>query len=167
MLHTLLLNSTYECIAFITEKKVFKLLAKGKIEVLDSWDEKISFGKGKKIGHPAVVRLNHHVRWIPRKVRFNRTGVFRRDQYICQFCSKALTPSKVTLDHLMPRSRGGDLSWKNCVTCCFPCNNKKGNRTPEEAGLILLKKPIVPQLTISNEFALMKVRHSSWTNYVY
>src|SRR3990167_7830927 len=73
---TLLLNSTYECISFISERKVFKLLAKDKIEVLESWDDKVtfgrdSFGKPARICHPAVARLRHHVRWIPRKIRFN------------------------------------------------------------------------------------------------
>ena len=167
MLHTLLLNSTYECIAFITDRKVFKLLAKDKVEVLEAWEgSKIPFGKNHSISHPSVIRLKHHVRWIPRKVRFNRTGVFRRDQYVCQYCSKALTPSKLTLDHVLPRGRGGENSWKNCVTSCFECNNKKGMRTPEEARMALLHKPTAPQLTIANEFAVMKNKHDSWKQYV-
>lgn len=166
MLHTLLLNSTYECIGFISERKLFKLLAKDKIEVLESWDEKIIFGRGVKIQHPAVVRLRHHVRWIPRKVRFNRTGVFRRDQYMCQYCSTALTPAKLTIDHIKPKTRGGENSWRNCVTACFTCNNKKSNRTPEEANMRLIKKPTVPQLTIYSEFVIMKLKHDSWKEYV-
>ena len=165
MLHTLLLNSTYECIAFISERKVFKLLVKDKIEVLSEWDIKFAWGKG-SARHPAVVRLKHHVRWIPRKVRFNRTGVFRRDQHLCQYCSKGLSPSKLTMDHIIPRARGGDSSWRNCVTACFSCNNKKGDRTPEEAGMTLLKKPIVPQISIVNEYALMHNKHDDWKLYV-
>lgn len=166
MLHTLLLNSTYECIGFIPERKLFKLLAKDKIEVLESWDEKIIFGRGVKISHPAVVRLRHHVRWIPRKVRFNRTGVFRRDQYVCQYCSVALTPARLTIDHIKPRVRGGENSWRNCVTACQPCNNKKGDRTPEEAAMRLIRKPAIPQLTIRSEFVLMKLKHETWQNYI-
>lgn len=164
-LHTLLLNSTYECIAFISERKVFKLIAKDKVEVLSEWDEKITYGRG-TIHYPAVVRLRHHVRWIPRKVRFNRTGVFRRDQHVCQYCSKGLTPAKLTLDHIIPRTRGGDSSWRNCVTACFDCNNRKGSRTPDEAGMKLLHKPVVPQITIANEYVLMKCKHPEWKLYI-
>lgn len=167
MLHTLLLNSTYECIAFVPENKVWKLLSKDKVEVLESWDvPKINFGKDNKITHPSVIRLKHHVRWIPRKIRFNRTAVFRRDQHVCQYCSKALTPSKLTMDHIIPRGRGGENSWRNCVTSCFECNNKKGMRTPEEARMVLLHKPTTPQLTIRSEFVLLKNKHDSWKNYI-
>lgn len=167
MLHTLLLNSTYESIGFISDRKVFKLLAKDKVEILESWEgAKIYFGKGITIDYPAVLRLKHHVRWIPKKVRFNRTAVFRRDQHICQYCGKALTPSKLTLDHIFPRARGGDNSWKNCVTACFICNNKKGNRTPEEAGMRLIKKPITPTMGIANEYHLMHHKHQSWKDYI-
>jgi 5-methylcytosine-specific restriction endonuclease McrA len=167
MLHTLLLNSTYECIGFISDRKVFKLLAKDKVDVLESWEgQKISFGRDNNINHPAVLKLKHHVRWIPRKVRFNRTAVFRRDQHVCQYCSKALTPVKLTLDHIFPRSRGGENSWRNCVTCCFECNNKKGPRTPEEARMTLIRKPLTPQLTITSEYGLMKHKHESWKNYI-
>ena len=167
MLHTLLLNSTYECIGFISDRKVFKLLAKDKVEVLESWEgHKIYFGKNNSIAYPAVLRLRHHVRWIPRKVRFNRTAVFRRDQHICQYCGKALTPAKLTLDHILPRARGGENSWRNCVTSCFECNNRKGMRTPEEARMVLLKKPTTPAMSIGSEFALMKNKHDSWKNYI-
>lgn len=167
MLHTLLLNSTYECIDFIPERKVFKHLANDKVEVLEVWeDHHIIFGRGNRIKYPAVLRLKHHVRWIPKKVRFNRTAVFRRDQHVCQYCAKALTPVKLTLDHIFPRARGGENSWKNCVTACFLCNNQKGNRTPEEAGMKLLRKPITPVLGIRNEFHLMKDKHPAWQDYI-
>lgn len=167
MLNTLLLNSTYECIAFISDRKVFKLLAKDKAEVLESWEGyKIPFGKGVAIQHPAVIRLKHHVRWIPRKIRFNRSAVFRRDQHVCQYCSKTLTPAKLTLDHIFPRSRGGENSWKNCVTCCFDCNNRKGARTPEESKMVLIRKPTAPQLTITNEYVMIKVKHERWKDYI-
>lgn len=166
MLQTLLLNATYECMSFIPERKLFKLLAKDKIEVLESWDEKIVFGRGVKIQYPAVVRLRHIVRWIPRKVRFNRTGVFKRDQDTCQYCMKSLPRNKLTLDHVIPKTRGGGDDWRNCVAACFDCNNKKGSKTPEEAKMPLIKRPIVPQLTIANEYHLMRLKHNSWENYI-
>ncbi len=166
MLHTLLLNGTFECISFLVPRKIFKLLAKEKIEVLEHWDEEVSFGNGNIIYYPAVVRLKHHVRWIPKKMRFNRTGVFRRDQFSCQYCSKTVATTKLTIDHILPRARGGESNWANCCAACFTCNNKKGNKTPEEAGMALIKKPIVPQLTIANEYHAMKLKHDSWKDYI-
>ncbi|HVI42762.1 MAG TPA: HNH endonuclease, partial [Anaerovoracaceae bacterium] len=138
-----------------------------KIEVISFWDDsrEIKWGD-KKIKHPAVVRLNHQVRWIPRRIRFNRTGVFRRDQFICQYCSATLTPSKLTLDHVLPRAQGGDSSWKNCVTSCFECNNRKGDRTPEQAKMKLIKPPAVPMLSIVNEFLAMRKQHEDWKIYI-
>jgi 5-methylcytosine-specific restriction endonuclease McrA len=167
MLHSLLLNYTYEPMSFISDRKLFKLLAKDKIEILEFWEgDAFSFGKGIKIKYPAVVRLKHHVRWIPKKAKFNRKGVFLRDRNMCQYCAKVLTPNKVTMDHVFPRARGGENSWKNCVASCTECNNKKGAKTPEEAKMVLLKKPVAPQLTISNEFHVMKNKHDSWNNYI-
>lgn len=165
MLQTLLLNSTYECISFITERKVFKLIAKDKVEVLHYWDEEFHWGRGSS-KHPSVIRLKHHVRWIPQKMRFKRAGVFRRDQFICQYCGIALTPSKVTVDHVLPRSQGGDSSWKNCVTSCFECNNRKGDRTPEQAKMKLLNKPVVPVVSIATEYNLLKKKHDDWKLYI-
>jgi len=166
MLHTLLLNATYECMRFIPERNVFKLLAKGKIEVLESWDEKIVFGRGQIIKHPSVVRMKHHVRWIPRRVKFSRTGIFKRDANICQYCMLEFPKSKLTWDHVYPESRGGSTDWRNMVTACFPCNNKKRNRTPEEAGMPLHRKPFVPVLNITSDYAILKPRHETWKAYI-
>lgn len=165
MLHTLLLNFTYECISFITEKKVFKLLAKDRIEVLSSWEEESVWASG-KIKHPAVIRLKYLVRWIPRKVKFNRIGVFRRDSFNCQYCTVQLSPSKLTMDHVLPKNQGGDSSWRNCVAACFTCNNRKGNRTPEQAGMKLLKRPAVPLITIASEYHLLNNKHEDWKTYL-
>lgn len=167
MLHTLLLNSTYECMDFISDRKVYKHLANDKVDILEYWEgHQFHFGVGNVIEYPAVMRLRHHVRWIPRKVRFNRTGVFRRDQYVCQYCAKALTPAKLTMDHIFPKARGGENSWRNCVTACFVCNNKKGNRTPDEAGMKLIRNPFTPVLGITNEYHVLKDKHESWKNYI-
>lgn len=166
MFHTLLLNHNYVSISFITERKALKLLAKEKVDVESFWDEKVFHGRTGSFQYPAVLRLKHQVRWIPRKMRFNRVGVFRRDQYICQYCGHALTPSKLTLDHVKPRAHGGDSSWMNCVTSCFECNNKKGDRTPAEAGMKLLSQPKVPLLTIASEARLLKKQHISWQDYI-
>jgi len=94
---------------------------------------------------PSIVRFKRGVFLgsigIPSKTRKpNRKNIFDRDLAVCQYCLKALTFSKSTVDHIVPRSRGGRNTWANLVLCCSPCNTKKGNKTPHEAGMILLRK---------------------------
>lgn len=166
MLQTLLLNSTYECIKFISDRKLFKLLCNDKVEILEEWDEEINFWNQQKIKYPAVVRLTYTVRWIPTKLKYSPKGIFQRDQYRCQYCNKAFMGDELTIDHVFPKSRGGQFSWKNCVTSCRICNNYKKNRTPEEAGMVLIRTPTVPKITILNEYHILSLKHSSWKDYI-
>lgn len=78
-------------------------------------------------------------------VSFSRRNIFRRDQYRCQYCSKKLGGEELTVDHVIPRSQGGVSSWENCVLACVDCNKRKADKTPEQARMPLLKKPIRPQ----------------------
>lgn len=162
---TLLLNSTYQPISFLSDKKCLKLFVKDKIEIISSWEELIRWGKG-EMHYPAVVRLMYYVRWIPRKSRFNRMGVFRRDKNTCQYCGNIFKIVDLTIDHVKPKSQGGKLNWKNSVSSCFPCNNKKGSRTPEQAGMHLLKQPIVPNVNLSSELLTMRNIHPDWKMYL-
>jgi len=91
---------------------------------------------------PSVVRLFRMVRRPPGRLALSRKNVFRRDRYTCQYCGARGV--ELTLDHVTPRSRGGRTTWENLVTACKACNTKKGNRTPEEAGMRLLKRPRAP-----------------------
>jgi hypothetical protein len=165
MLQTLLLNSTFEGISFISERRAFKFLAKDKVEVLSNWSEKVNFGS-KVIGHPATLRLKEHVKWFPKKPRFYRYGVFKRDRHICQYCHQRFGVSSLTIDHVIPRHQKGPTNWLNCVASCRDCNRKKRNRTPEEAEMILLNKPEVPILTVSHDYAIMERHHDSWIDYI-
>lgn len=93
---------------------------------------------------PRVIRLLGKLRkhFTP-QIAYSRKNVHTRDQHICQYCG---AQSKLTLDHVLPTSRGGASSWENVVTACSPCNAKKGNKTPEEAGLVLKRLPVRPSL---------------------
>lgn len=91
---------------------------------------------------PSVIRLNDFVKVPYKKIILTRKNILKRDGHKCAYCGRGdLT---LTLDHVVPRSRGGDDSWENLVAACLPCNNKKGNRTPEEANMILRRKPYKP-----------------------
>ena len=140
---TLLLNASYEVLSFITEKKAFKLLIKEKVEVVSSWNDLVNWGDG-KIKHPATLRLKKHVRRNYFNSNFSRKALVKRDRSTCQYCGKKLTASMITIDHVLPRAQGGVTSFVNCVVCCQLCNNKKADKTPEQAGMKLLRKPTHP-----------------------
>jgi hypothetical protein len=162
MLRTLLINSTYECLQFIDERKLIKFIYKNKVEILSTWDSEFIYDKVK---YPAVVKLIDHVKWVPRKIKFNRYGVFKRDQFVCQYCSAALTPNKCSIDHVIPRSLGGKNEWNNCVTSCYSCNNKKGNKTLEQTKMKLINKPYTPSEFFYVNINQAQVKHEDWDFY--
>lgn len=94
---------------------------------------------------PAVIRLRKQIENRKRGVKFSRVNVYTRDGYCCQYCGHSLPAAQLTYDHLHPRSRGGRTEWTNIVTACLPCNAKKGNKRPEEAGMFPLKAPVKPK----------------------
>ena len=116
--------------------------------------------------HPAIVRLKKYAPRHIKKRRYNRTGVFRRDRYNCQYCGTTCKTSDLTIDHVRPRDMGGITSWENCVACCYDCNNKKANRTPKMANMPLLHKPSIVTHNIWNEFNLMRHKHIDWQTYI-
>lgn len=96
----------------------------------------------KNYSAPAVLRLRYYIKPKEyRRVRLSRENIFLRDHYQCQYCGVDFSYKELTLDHVMPISRGGPKSWKNLVTACHKCNHKKGSRTPGEANMPLLSKP--------------------------
>ncbi|MFN8358474.1 MAG: HNH endonuclease [Candidatus Kapaibacterium sp.] len=91
---------------------------------------------------PSVIRLSAYIRVPFKKIELSRKNILRRDNYRCQYCGSSSTP--LTLDHIIPKSRGGSESWENLVAACVKCNNRKGSRTPEEAQMKLLSIPKRP-----------------------
>lgn len=162
MYKALLLNGNYQAISFIDERKAILFLLKNKVEVLSEWDE-ICFSKTK---FPAVVRLNYTVKKPARKAKYSRFAVFRRDNFTCQYCGKRLHNGNSTLDHVIPKYSGGKGSFLNCVTSCYPCNNGKGHRTPEQAGLKLLRAPYVPTVAELSGIDAANHWHESWEFYL-
>lgn len=115
----------------------------GKVDVLEEYDELIS-STSITVPMPAVVRLRRHVAGVRRGVKFSRSNVFSRDGYQCQYCGSKKPRSELSFDHVLPRTHGGRTGWENIVTACRPCNLKKRNRTPEQAGMGLLRPPVRP-----------------------
>lgn len=163
---TLLLNQGFAPISFIDWKRTVKLVVRDKVDIISLWGASISFGKG-EWELPSIIRLRHYTPYHIKRRRYNRSGVFKRDHNTCQFCGMQQKVNLLTIDHVTPRSQEGKTTWENCVTSCFDCNNKKADRTPNQAKMKLLNgKPRVPRLTIFNEFQLMKNKHDDWNEYV-
>lgn len=163
---TLLLSTTYEVLSFVPERKVFKLLSKeDKVEILSSWDEVIVWGSG-SIKMPAILRLKHHIRRNYFNSNFSRSALVKRDRSSCQYCGKKLPASQITLDHILPRAQGGITSFTNCVVACQICNNRKGDRTPEQAGMVLLRKPTHPSFSNHQSLDGREMWHQEWDYYL-
>lgn len=155
---TLLLSANYEPLSFINERKAIKLVINDKVEILNNWQEKIVFSSG-SFHHPATLKLKTLFKRKFVNNSFNRQIMIKRDQSCCMYCGRFLAPSQITVDHVIPRSLGGKTSFTNCVCSCFECNNKKGNKTPEQAGLTLLRKPEKPIFMSDIDFYY---KHDHW-----
>lgn len=139
----LLLSASFEPIRIISWQNAVSLWFLGKVEVVEEYDHDIR-SVTLAIRAPAVVRLLRYFRAGRKSPPLSRANLLARDNFTCQYCSKELTPREATLDHVLPRSRGGKTTWENIVCACAPCNRKKGGRTPKEARMALNKKPIKP-----------------------
>lgn len=155
--HVLVLNASFEPLHIIPWQKAMQLLFQGKVEVLEEYDREIrTITVTYKL--PAVMRLLRFIPLIRKKsaVRFSRTNIFIRDQHTCQYCGRKRPRTELTLDHVSPVVQGGAKSWENIVTACMQCNQRKGGRTPHEAGMRLIAKPQCPEWlpAISVRFSL-------------
>ena len=160
-----MLNATYEPLSVISQPRAINLVLAGKVEVVES-DSMLIRSQHMSFPAPSVIRLRYYVR-IPFNlpVPLSRRAIFLRDEYACQYCSTQPGKENLTIDHILPRSRGGRTDWENVVTACAPCNRRKGNRTPEEAHMALLQKPVRPRFWA---MALaMGPSNEVWRKYLY
>jgi len=114
---------------------------------------------------PEVVLLTQYAALPRRRVTFSRRNIYRRDQYACQYCGTHLTPEELSVDHVIPRSRGGRSNWTNCVLSCLRCNRRKSNRTVAEAGMRLIRTPAEPRWTPCVTIPLGH-RKTSWQHFI-
>ena len=142
MQQVLVLNASYEPLNVCTVRRAHVLVFKGKAEVVERLDQPLRSATG-SFTWPHVIRLLQYVR-VPRSVqrKISRRALFARDGWRCVYCGSS--GGRLTLDHVVPRSKGGESVWENVVTACAPCNHKKGDRTLEESGLELRRLPRAP-----------------------
>jgi 5-methylcytosine-specific restriction endonuclease McrA len=163
----LVLNASYEPINVTPVRRAVVLVIKG---VATTEEEDGSFVHSSRTAFriPSVIRLREFRR-IPYQTRaLSRKNILLRDRYTCQFCAHVLPAGELTLDHVIPRSRGGHTDWDNLVACCHRCNNLKGDRLPEEVGLELLRPPRPFTLHTSRQLLRMMGRSDErWRKYLF
>ncbi len=166
MQRVLVLNATYEPLSIISVQRAVVLLLKEKAELVEAAAERLH-ASHTSVPVPLVIRLVYYVR-IPHPVVLapTRRSVALRDNFTCQYCGATPGRGLLTLDHIVPRSRGGVTSWENVVAACRSCNMHKGDRTPEEAHMALRKTPGRPHYVA---FLLLSEASSKevWRKYVY
>lgn len=160
--NVLVLNASYEPLNITGWRRAVILLIKGKAERIE-YSTKILYAG---FPLPTVIRLLHYVRVPYKEMPLTRRNVLHRDDHACQYCG--YTGDDLTLDHVVPRSRGGIDSWENIVTACVHCNVKKGNRTPQEAYMLLQKSPRRPYSGLYFEMSkhIRNGLHREWQKYV-
>ncbi|MCA9131790.1 MAG: HNH endonuclease [Planctomycetales bacterium] len=187
----LVLNRYYMAIRVINVRRALTLLYRGCAEVMtieesqysnydfDSWCEvsemlvlerqpgedylqAVNF----EIQVPRIVRLTRYDKLPQATVRFNRKNLFARDEHRCQYCGQSRPSSQLSLDHVVPRSLGGKTTWENIVCSCIKCNSRKGGRTPSQAGMALLSKPVKPRSNPALSLPLDDPRYASWKTFV-
>jgi 5-methylcytosine-specific restriction endonuclease McrA len=163
----LVLNASYEPINVCAARRALVLVLKG---VAMTEEENGHFLHSARVAMrlPSVIRLLEYRR-IPHQSRaLSRKNILLRDRNTCQYCATVLPSSELTLDHVIPRSRGGSSTWENLVACCHPCNRRKGNQSPAEAGMKLMREPRAFNLHTSRHIMrLMGRSDDKWRKYLF
>ena len=146
MQHVLVLDASYRPIKQVSWQKAMTMHFQQKIEIIREYEDIWVSSPNKKFKLPAVVRLINFIFKLPWGVKLTRTNILIRDRAECQYCRKRLNKKSFTIDHIIPRSKGGKTSWDNLVASCHRCNTYKGDKSPQDANLTLKKKPSQPKL---------------------
>ncbi len=115
---------------------------------------------------PRIIRVLTYSRLPKQEVKLNRRNIYARDGSRCQYCGKRFSTTELSLDHVVPRSQGGDNTWDNIVCCCVTCNVRKGGRTPDEAGVRLMRRPVKPRRSPVIRLKLSNSKYHSWKQFL-
>jgi 5-methylcytosine-specific restriction endonuclease McrA len=184
----LVLNRLWQAINVCSVRRAFALLCSGDAQIVhaegnsflthdfSSWrdfsaqapehDEEMVHTISFKIRIPRVIVLMLFDRMPRKEVKFTRHNIFERDKTTCQYCGKTFDKRDLNLDHVIPRDRGGVTTWENIVCSCIPCNTRKGNRLPHEAGMKLLRKPTRPRWRPFLHITFDAKVHESWRHFI-
>jgi len=177
----LVLNRFFQAVQITSVRRAFSLFYKGYVKAVDEDYITYSFNDWRdlppngdsirtpnyQLRVPRIVQLVYYDKTPRFRVRFSRKNIFLRDRNRCQYCGELFDSKELTIDHVVPTSRGGGNSWENVVCCCVQCNKRKGNRTPEEAALSLVRKPKRPYWIPFSRFTNKRSStHPTWRNFI-
>jgi 5-methylcytosine-specific restriction endonuclease McrA len=162
-LPVLVLNQNYEPLNICRARRAVVLVYHGKAEMLEDGSGFIHSAT-RAFSVPSVIRLAYMIKRPRPERRLTRLEVFSRDQFICQYCGKE--GRQLTLDHVVPRYRGGEHTWENVVSACIPCNRHKAGRTPEQAGMKLIRRPSPPRDRLPFYIPPQLKNQSQWQKYL-
>jgi 5-methylcytosine-specific restriction endonuclease McrA len=159
----LVLNASFEPINVCTVRRAIVLILKSKAEVIDEHEIQVH-AERMSMTRPSVIRLRTyvHIPYQSFRRKITRRAVFARDGWECQYCGRR---GSLTMDHVIPRSKGGDTSWENVVACCATCNRRKGDRSVAQSGMKLSARPMAPHPTIFIHVASPSIP-TQWLPYV-
>lgn len=165
MSNVLLLSKECEPLNIMSWRRAFVLLIKGKAEYIEKLNEIDYYIKIGEYYIPKTIKLTYEMAIPIQELPFSRENIFTRDDYTCQYCGEEFCAEELTLDHIYPKSRGGETSWDNIATCCKRCNQKKADRTPEEALMPLLNKPVRPDFWLFELTQKRRIDKRYWGDY--
>ena len=163
----LVLNASYEPINICSMRRAVVLVMKG-VARIEERSDRVLHSPSIELWVPSVIRLLEYIHIPYERRSLSRKDILLRDHHTCQYCGRSASPTDLTLDHVLPRSRGGTSAWENLVACCRPCNTRKGDKTPEEARMRLMKRPR-PYSTRVNRQIMRFVGRSdeAWRKYLF
>ncbi len=158
---TLKLDAAWRPIEIIPAEKGFSMVYTGRAQPVENY----THGPCARFLFPSVIVLKSYIQKNRIIMNPTRKNIYWRDKYTCQYCAKQFKHKKLSLDHVVPKSRGGGRGWLNLVTCCHVCNQKKGNKTPSEASMELIRVPYVPHASIIDFYHHLDVP-KKWLNFI-
>ena len=159
----LLLNQSYQPLMTLGAKRAIVLSFTEKVEVLERYKDKVN-SINLSIFVPSVIRLKDYVRFNKKNIPLNRRNILKRDNHICQYCNSK--GKFMTVDHVLPKDKGGRDLWENLVAACVPCNTKKGNKLLKDINMVLLRKPKKPSFLFNIQNDLSNSQNS-WKPYLF
>jgi len=158
---TLTLDAAWQPISIIPADKGFSMVYSGRAQAIENYSEKPCA----LFYYPSVIVCKKYIRTKPIPLSPTRSNIYWRDKLTCQYCGKTEDKRRMTLDHVIPKSRGGPKTWLNLVTCCVSCNQKKGDKTPSEASMELITTPHAPRFNVMRAFKINETPNS-WDKFL-
>lgn len=164
-MRVLKLDQTFKPVEIIPWTEAMRLIFLNKARVIEVYQDQVLRSPNKVFDAPSVIQIINGIE-KPRKLRFSRENIYRRDEYTCQYCNTQFDSEDLTLDHVIPASRGGRKTWENIVTACTWCNNKKADKSLEQFGIKLMKRPEKPRHSLRMALRINKNDPENWSHYV-